>query len=223
LLLDKENLSLFVLAAPLLSNEHNALLQLDSIEREEPSGANDSLDSGMKLPLFSMLAIEGGTGCMCAVQGTSIVAIAGKERGGNEWKVHLVDADTLLLLNSAPLLHSFVPGSPISCVALNAQTIDDGTVRLSVALLLSDAQVMWAQACISSCGMAMPLTRLSAHTTSAVFKLGNSVVEAPLMGAGNTSLLLEDDGRARVKQVVSNSQMHAALLDGNLLLAWRVR
>jgi hypothetical protein len=53
--------------------------------------------------------------------------------------------------------------------------------------------------------------------------LGNSVVEAPLMGAGNTSLLLEDDGRARVKQVVSNSQMHAALLDGNLLLAWRVR
>jgi hypothetical protein len=41
------------------------------------------------------------------------------------------------------------------------------------------------------------------------------------MGAGNTSLLLEDDGRARVKQVVSNSQMHAALLDGNLLLAWR--
>jgi hypothetical protein len=26
-----------------------------------------------------------------------------------------------------------------------------------------------------------------------------------------------------VKQVVSNSQMHAALLDGNLLLAWRVR
>lgn len=43
------------------------------------------------------------------------------------------------------------------------------------------------------------------------------------MGAGNTSLLLEDDGRARVKQVVSNSQMHAALLDGNLLLAWRVR
>jgi hypothetical protein len=195
-------------------------LQLDTIEREESSGANDSLDSGMKLPLFSLLAIEGGTGCMCAVQGTSIVAIAGKERGGNTWTAHLVDADTLLLLNSAPLLHSFV-GSPISCVALNAQTIDDGTVRLSVALLLSDAKVAWAQACISCNGIAMPLTRLSAHTTSAVFKLGNSVVEAPLMGAGNTSLLLEDDGRARVKQVVSNSQMHAALLDGNLLLAWR--
>ncbi len=176
----------------------------------------------MKLPLFSLLAIDGGTGCMCTVQGTSIVAIAGKERGCNKWTVHLVDADTLLLLNSVSLVHSFL-GSPISCVALNAQTIDDGTVRLSVALLLSDTKVAWAQACISSNGIAIPLTRLSAQTWSAVFKVGNSVVEAPLMGDGNTSLLLEDDGRVRVKQVVSNSQMHAALLDGNLLLAWRVK
>jgi hypothetical protein len=56
-----------------------------------------------------------------------------------------------------------------------------------------------------------------------VFKLGNSVVEAPLMREGASSVLLEDDGRARVKQVVGNSLMNAALLDGNLLLAWRAR
>jgi hypothetical protein len=56
-----------------------------------------------------------------------------------------------------------------------------------------------------------------------VFQLGNSVAETQRMGDGSTRLLLEDDGRARVKQVVSNTEIHAALLEGNLLLAWRAK
>lgn len=175
----------------------------------------------MKLPLFSLLAVEGGTGRMCAVPGTSIVAIAGKDLRGNNWIVHLVDADMLLPLNSAPLLIPFPGPSSFCIIALNAQAIDDGTVHVAAALLHTDGKVAWAEASISSNGT--PLSRHAARPSSMVFQLGNSVAEAQRMGDGSTHVLLEDDGRVRVKQVVSNSLIHAALLEGNLLLAWRAR
>jgi hypothetical protein len=175
----------------------------------------------MKLPLFSLLSVESDTGRMCAVPGTSIVAIAGKDLRGNNWSVHLVDADTLLPLNSASLLIPFSGPSSFCIIALNAQVVDHGTVHVAAALLYSDGKVAWAEASISSNGT--PLSLHAARPSSMVFQLGNSVAEAQRMGNGSTHVLLEDDGRVRVKQVVSNSLIHAALLEGNLLLAWRAR
>ena len=195
-------------------------MQLDTIDHSDTSEACDHIDNAMKLPLFSLLALEGGTGRMCAVPGSgNIVAIAGRERETGTWSVHLVDVDMLLLLNSAPLLPHISGPSAFSSVALNAHTAGDGTVHVAAALLHSDNTVSWVDASISSSG-APSTTR---RATSVVFKLGNSVVEAPLMREGASSVLLEDDGRARVKQVGGNSLMNAALLDGNLLLAWRAR
>jgi hypothetical protein len=199
----------------------HARLQLDKIDDSESIDSAGSVDNGMTLPLFSLLALEGGTGCMCAVPGSSIVAVAGKERGTSEWSVHLVDADTLLLLNSSPLIS---PITASSIVALSAQAVGDGTVHVAAAFLHSDAKidVAWADASLSSNGV--PATsQHAARASSVAFKLGHSVVQAPLMGDGDMSLLLEDDGRARVKQVVGNSLINAALLEGNLLLAWRAK
>jgi hypothetical protein len=194
-------------------------VQLDTIDHSDTSEPRDHIDNNMKLPLFSLLALEGGTGRMCAVPGSgNIVAIAGRERETGTWSVHLVDVDMLLLLNSAPLL-PHIPRPAFSSVALNAHTAGDGTVHVAAALLHSDNTVSWVDASISS--SVAPSTALRA--TTVVFKLGNSVVEAPLMREGASSVLLEDDGRARVKQVVGNSLMNAALLDGNLLLAWRAK
>jgi hypothetical protein len=197
-------------------------LQLDSIE-DDAAGTTAPSDSGLKLPLFSLLAVEGGTGCMCAVPGTSIVAIAGKELGSSVWTVHLVDADALLPLISAPLLLPLSePLVSASCiVALNVHAIDDGILHVAAAFALADGKVAWAQTTVSSNGV--PLPRNAARASSVVFKQGNTVVEMPLMGDGNTALLLEDDGRVRVKQVVSNTLIGAALLEGDLLLAWRMR
>ena len=181
----------------------------------------------IKLPLFSLLAVEGGSGRMCAVLGTSIVAIAGKQLAASNWTVHLVDADSLLPLNSALLLPPLPASSSLRIVSLSAQVIDDGAVHVAAAFLHADGKVVWAEASISSNGI--PLNRHAASETSVVFQLGNSVVfqlgnsvaETQRMGDGSTRWLLEDDGRARVKQVVSNGLIHAALLEGSLLLAWR--
>ena len=173
----------------------------------------------IKLPLFSLLAVEGGSGRMCAVLGTSIVAIAGKQLAASNWIVHLVDADSLLPLNSALLLPPLPASSSLRIVSLSAQVIDDGAVHVAAAFLHADGKVVWAEASISCNGI--PLNRHAASETSVVFQLGNSVAETQRMGDGSTRLLLEDDGRARVKQVVSNGLIHAALLEGSLLLAWR--
>jgi hypothetical protein len=196
-------------------------LQLDIIDHEQTPGEQDPSDIDMKLPLFSLLAVEGGTGRMCAVPGTSIVAIAGKDVGGSGWTVHLVDADALLPLSSA-LLSPLPSGTSSSkIVSLSAHTVDDGTVHVAAALLRSDSTLVWAEASLSSKGI--PHTGQAATASSVVFQLGNSVAETQRMGDGSTRLLLEDDGRARVKQVVSNTEIHAALLEGNLLLAWRAK
>ena len=186
----------------------------------------------IKLPLFSLLAVEGGSGRMCAVLGTSIVAIAGKQLAASNWTVHLVDADSLLPLNSALLLPPLPASSSLRIVSLSAQVIDDGAVHVAAAFLHADGKVVWAEASISSNGIPLngiPLNRHAASETSVVFQLGNSVVfqlgnsvaETQRMGDSSTRWLLEDDGRARVKQVVSNGLIHAALLEGSLLLAWR--
>ena len=44
-------------------------VQLDTIDHSDTSDARDHIDNAMKLPLFSLLALEGGTGRMCAVPG----------------------------------------------------------------------------------------------------------------------------------------------------------
>ncbi len=191
--------------------------QLDSIEQD--SGEKNPLEMDIKLPLFSLLAVEGGSGRMCAVLGTSIVAIAGKQLAASNWTVHLVDADSLLSLNSALLLPPLPASASLRIVSLSAQVIDDGAVHVAAAFLHADGKVVWAEASISCNGI--PLNRHAASETSVVFQLGNSVAETQRMGDGSTRLLLEDDGRARVKQVVSNGLIHAALLEGSLLLAWR--
>ncbi len=204
-----------------LSHSYVYLPQLDKIDDSDAnkSEALNPVDSFMTLPLFSLLALEGGTGSMCAVPGSSIVAIAGKERGTGKWCFHLVDADMLLLLNSAPLLP---PASASRIVALNAHAVSDGTVHVAAALLHSDGKVAWAEASLAPNGA--PAAGLqAAYAPSIAFQLGNSVVQAAVMGDGQISLLLQDDGRARVKQVVGNSLICAALLEGNLLLAWRAK
>ena len=159
---------------------------------------------------------------MCAVPDTNIVAIAGKEPGSGVWTVHLVDADVLLPLNSAPLLPSLSGASAsASCiVALNVHAIDNGILHVAAALALADGKVAWVQTTVTSNGV--PLPRNAVRASSVVFKQGNTVVEMPLMGSESKSLLLEDDGRVRVKQVVSNTVIAAALLEGDLLLAWRM-
>jgi hypothetical protein len=195
-------------------------LQLDKIDDSGANDAPDPVDNGMALPLFSLLALAGGSGCMCAVPGSSIVAVAGKERGASNWSVHLIDADTLLLLNSKPLLSPVSGSAAPSIVALNAEVVGDGAVHVAAAFLHSDSKIAWADTSLSSNGMPA-LSGQAGRASSVVFKLGNSVLQAPLMGGGDISFLLEDDGRARVKQVVGNGLINAALLEGNLLLAWR--
>jgi hypothetical protein len=196
-------------------------LQLDNIDHEQTPDEQHLADIDMKLPLFALLAVEGGTGRMCAVPGTSVVAIAGKDLGGSSWTVHLVDADALLPLNSALLSPPLSGASSFSIVSLSARTVDDGTVHVAAAFLRSDSTLVWAEASLSSKGI--PRAGQAAVASSVVFQLGNSIAETQRMGDGSTQLLLEDDGRARVKQVVSNTEIHAALLEGNLLLAWRAK
>lgn len=173
----------------------------------------------MKLPILSLVTIEGGTGYMCALPGTSIVAIAGKQRGVSTWIVHLVDSDSLLLLSSATLHSSSSGSSALYIVALKAQAVNDCTVHVAAALAFSDGKVGCFTASLSLSGMS--LSANASGSTSVAFKLGNSVVETALMSDVGSTLLLEDDGSVRVKRVTCNSLMTAALLEGNVLLAWR--
>jgi hypothetical protein len=103
---------------------------------------------------------------------------------------------------------------------LNVHAIDNGILHVAAALALADGKVAWVQTTVTSNGV--PLPRNAVRASSVVFKQGNTVVEMPLMGSESKSLLLEDDGRVRVKQVVSNTVIAAALLEGDLLLAWRM-